>query len=171
MIQINFAVCDDDEIVLDAVCQRVHSIFKRCGVDATGAKYLSSVKLYEHIKDPERKYNYNLICLDIDMPKLDGVSLGKAIRENSPETEIIFVSNREDRVFDTILNVRPFGFVRKNNFSSDLMDTLRAYISSTLPNTQPPSPSRHSARTRQSSTRFAMGRPPSPGAGRAGFPA
>ena len=132
MIQINFAVCDDDEIVLDAVCQRVHSIFKRCGVDATGVKYLSSVKLYEHIKDPERKYNYNLICLDIDMPKLDGVSLGKAIRENSPETEIIFVSNREDRVFDTILNVRPFGFVRKNNFSSDLMDTLRAYISSKI---------------------------------------
>ena len=132
MIQINFAVCDDDEIVLDAVCQRVHAIFKRCGVEATGVKYLSPVKLYEQIKDGEKKVNYNLICLDIDMPKLDGVSLGKAIRENSPETDIIFVSNREDRVFDTLLNVRPFGFVRKNNFSSDLMDTLRAYIVSKI---------------------------------------
>ena len=54
MIQINFAVCDDDEIVLDAVCQRVHAIFKRCGVEATGVKYLSPVKLYEQIKDGEK---------------------------------------------------------------------------------------------------------------------
>ncbi len=132
MIQINFAVCDDDEIVLDAVCQRVHSILKRCGIEATGAKYLSSLKLYEHIKDPAKKYRYNLICLDIDMPRLDGISLGKAIRENSPDTDIIFVSNREDRVFDSLLNVRPFGFVRKNNFTSDLVDTLRAYVVSKI---------------------------------------
>lgn len=128
MKQINFAVCDDDEIVLDAVYQRVYSIFKRCGVEADGTKFLSPVKLYDRIKDPIRKCNFNLICLDIDMPKLDGISLGKAIRAHCPETDIVFVSNREDKVFDTLLNVRPFGFVRKSNFSSDLLDTLRAYI-------------------------------------------
>lgn len=135
MIQIKFAVCDDDEIVLDAVYQRVLSIFKRCGVEAEGSKYLSPIKLYEAIKDPARKSGYNLICLDIDMPKLDGVSLGKTIHANCPDTDIIFVSNREDRVFDTLLNVRPFGFVRKSNFSSDLMSTLRAYIVSKIDTT------------------------------------
>lgn len=132
MKQIKFAVCDDDGIVLDAVCQRISCIFKRCGIETVGNKYLSSVKLYEHINDCEKKYKYDLICLDIDMPKLDGISLGKAIRENCPDTDIIFVSNREDKVFDTLLSVRPFGFVRKNNFTSDLVDTLRAYIVSKI---------------------------------------
>lgn len=132
MKQIKFAVCDDDGIVLDAVCQRISCIFKRCGIETVGNKYLSPVKLYEHINDSEKKYKYDLICLDIDMPKLDGISLGKAIRENCPDTDIIFVSNREDKVFDTLLSVRPFGFVRKNNFTSDLVDTLRAYIVSKI---------------------------------------
>ncbi len=132
MKQIKFAVCDDDEIVLDAVYQRVLSIFKRCGVEAEGTKYISPVKLHDHIRDPARRQGYNLICLDIDMPKLDGVSLGKAIHANCPETDIIFVSNRADRVFDTLLNVRPFGFVRKSNFSSDLLNTLQAYIVSKI---------------------------------------
>lgn len=133
MEKVNFAVCDDDEIVCDAVCSRVYNIFKRCGIEARGTKYLSSVKLYNSIvHPPEGMPKYNLICLDIDMPKLDGIALGKAIRENSADTDIIFVSNREDKVFDSLLNVRPFGFVRKNNFSSDLIDTLRSYIISKI---------------------------------------
>ena len=130
MEKINFAVCDDDEIVCDAVFSRVSNIFRRCGIEVSGAKYLSPVKLYQHITNPgegERRINYDLICLDIDMPKLSGIDLGKAIKENSPETDIIFVSNREDRVFETF-SVRPFGFIRKNNFFADLVDTLRNYI-------------------------------------------
>lgn len=130
MEKINFAVCDDDEIVCDAVFARIYNIFRRCGIEASGAKYLSPVKLYNHIVNPgegERQIRYDLICLDIDMPKLNGIDLGKAIRDNSPETDIIFVSNREDRVFETF-SVRPFGFIRKNNFSADLADTLRGYI-------------------------------------------
>ena len=133
MEKVNFAVCDDDEIVCDAVCSRVYNIFKRCGIEARGTKDLSPVKLYNSIvHPPEGMPKYNLICLDIDMPKLDGIALGKAIRENSADTDIIFVSNREDKVFDSLLNVRPFGFVRKNNFSSDLIDTLRSYIISKI---------------------------------------
>ena len=52
MERVNFAVCDDDEIVCDAVCSRVYNIFKRCGIEARGTKYLSSVKLYNSIVHP-----------------------------------------------------------------------------------------------------------------------
>lgn len=43
------------------------------------------------------------------------------------------VSNREDKVFETF-PVRPFGFVRKNNFTHDLKDTLHSYINARIIN-------------------------------------
>ena len=61
------------------------------------------------------------------MPKISGIDLAKALRKSDKPIDIIFVSNREDKVFDTFA-VRPFGFIRKNNFTHDLNDTLRAYI-------------------------------------------
>ena len=124
---IRIAVIDDEKEEQERLLGYYQRLREEVHEDLDIHTYLSGDEFLSVQEEP-----FDLICLDIDMPKLDGVSLGKAIRENSPETEIIFVSNREDRVFDTILNVRPFGFVRKNNFSSDLMDTLRAYISSKI---------------------------------------
>ena len=99
MEKINFAVCDDDEIVCDAVFSRVSNIFRRCGIEVSGAKYPSPVKLYQHITnlgEGERRINYVLICLDIDMPKFSVIDLGKALKQNSPESDLKFVPKRQD---------------------------------------------------------------------------
>ena len=126
MNEINYAVCDDEEIILEAVYDRVFTIFKRSGITAVGLKYSSSKEfcdyILKHVDTP-----LDLVFLDIDMPELNGIELGKIIKDNTPKTEIIFVSNRYEKVFDTF-NIHPFGFVRKNNFSVDLNNTLKAYI-------------------------------------------
>lgn len=123
--ELKIAVCDDDEIVCEAICNRIGKIFSNCGTVALCDKYVSSKSLYKNISDGGR--NYNVLFLDIDMPKADGIDLAKAIRKLNKNVDIIFVSNREDKVFETF-KVRPFGFIRKNNFTNDLNDTLRSYI-------------------------------------------
>lgn len=123
--EIHIAVCDDDEIVCEAICARIVKFLHDCGIIALCDKYTSPLLLCKNIIDDARKYA--VVFLDIDMPKLDGVELAKAIRKSEKPVDIVFVSNREDKVFDTF-SVRPFGFVRKNNFSHDLCDTLRSYI-------------------------------------------
>lgn len=123
--ELKIAVCDDDEIVCEAICNRIGKIFSNCGIVALCDKYVSSKSLYKNISDGGR--NYNVLFLDIDMPKADGIDLAKAIRKLNKNVDIIFVSNREDKVFETF-KVRPFGFIRKNNFTNDLNDTLRSYI-------------------------------------------
>ena len=120
-----FAVCDDDEIVCEAICNKINKILKKCGVYARTDKYVSPVALYKNIESGER--SYDALFLDIDMPRLDGISLGKSLQKLQKRPDIIFVSNREDKVFESFA-VRPFGFVRKNNFSNDLVDTLLSYI-------------------------------------------
>ena len=129
MNKIYFAVCDDDEITCDVVCRRIFAIFKKCGIEASGAKYFSSATLYNHIAYSREgeAYKYDLVFLDIDMPKYSGMDVAEEIRKKSADTDIIFVSNREDRVFETF-SVQPFGFIRKNCFTEGLNATLRQYI-------------------------------------------
>ena len=129
--ELNFAVCDDDEIVCEAICTKISKILTSCGISVSCDKYVSPMSLYNNIKHGERVYD--ALFLDIDMPKIDGVELAKALRKNENMVDIIFVSNREDKVFETF-PVRPFGFIRKNNFTHDLKDTLRSYINTRVTN-------------------------------------
>ena len=127
MDTINYAVCDDEEIILEAVYDRVSTIFKRSGISARGIKFQSSVALRTYIGKQTSRDELNLVFLDINMPELNGIELGKVIKEKAPKTEIVFVSNRYEKVFDTF-DIHPFGFVRKNNFSTDISKTLKAFI-------------------------------------------
>lgn len=123
--EIHIAVCDDDEIVCEVICTRITEFMSGCGITALCDKYVSPMLLRKNLTENARKYD--VVFLDIDMPKLDGLELAKAIRKSEKPIDIIFVTNREDKVFDA-LSVRPFGFIRKNNFTRDLCDTLRSYI-------------------------------------------
>ena len=120
-----FAVCDDDEIVCEAICAKIRKILLKCGIPANMDKYVSPLALYKNIESGERQYD--VLFLDIDMPRLSGIDLAKALKKRADSPDIIFVSNREEKVFESF-SVRPFGFVRKNNFSNDLKDTLLSYI-------------------------------------------
>lgn len=86
MNKIYFAVCDDDEITCDVVCRRIFAIFKKCGIEASGAKYFSSATLYNHIAYSREgeAYKYDLVFLDIDMPKYSGMAVAEEIRKNRP---------------------------------------------------------------------------------------
>ena len=70
---------------------------------------------------------FDLLFLDIEMPKIDGIEFGERLRRNNDRTEIVYVSAREDRVFDAF-KVRPFDFIRKSNFLGDLSKVINNYL-------------------------------------------
>lgn len=121
---INIAICDDNGSVLGVVKDTVISFFKNKR-SIKVETYNNPLMLGRHIE----KIFFNLIFLDIDMPELDGIELAKKIKNScvNDKTEIIFVSCREDRVFEAF-DVEPFGFVRKSNFSSDVIKVLERYL-------------------------------------------
>ncbi len=120
-----FAICDDDEIVCEAVSNKVKGHFELCGIEIKVESFTSSMELYNIIKNDNMKYD--LLLLDIDMPKLNGVDLAEKVKSINKDIDIIFISNREDKVFDTF-KVLPFGFVRKTSFSNDISKVLQLYI-------------------------------------------
>lgn len=121
---LSFAACDDDDLALGTVCSSVDKMFSSCGVKVSIDKYVSPVALYDAMKSGKA---YDALFLDIDMPGMSGIELAKAIKKSARTMDIIFVSNREDKVFEG-LSVHPFGFVRKSNFLRDLKETLLSYI-------------------------------------------
>ena len=125
---ISMAFCDDEALILETISSKVTKILTQCGVEVSYDKYTSSVDLLKAIQEGKR---YDVAFLDIDMPKLSGLGLAKEIRQLDIEMDIIFISNREDRVFESF-KVQPFSFIRKSNFTNDLKDALRAYINSRI---------------------------------------
>jgi FixJ family two-component response regulator len=58
--------------------------------------------------------SYRLAILDVWMPDMNGLEVQAALRKESPETRIIFISGRDDpSVRQTALEAGAFGFLSK----------------------------------------------------------
>ena len=63
-------------------------------------------------------HNYDVIFLDIEMPGMSGLEFAKSHKNNT--TSIVFVTNRDDLVFEAYNTTSTLGFVRKSNLEDDL---------------------------------------------------
>lgn len=124
MKNIRIAVCDDERFARDTVASAVKSIFEEHKIQTEIQIFFSAMELADYCST----HVFDLIYLDIEMPEMNGIKLGKLLRESSYSTDIIYVSNREDTVFQA-LKIQPFGFVRKGYFMKDLQDVTSSYIS------------------------------------------
>ncbi len=69
----------------------------------------------------------DVIFLDIDMPEKTGIEIAEDLRSKFADIDIIFLTNREDLVFQSI-HYAPFRFIRKANVTEELPEALMAYI-------------------------------------------
>lgn len=121
----NVAVCDDEKAALRIVSGAIVSAFEAHGATA-------EVELFDRpraLLDKMASRSFDLLFLDIDMPDMNGLTLGRQLRRNNNMIDIIYISNREDLVFDA-LRVNPKGFIRKNRFLQDVPGVIDAYFAS-----------------------------------------
>lgn len=117
------AVCDDDQAALGIIASSLKDVFAAHGVEATTSLFSSATELAKVM--PTRRFD--LLLLDIDMPELDGIEFGKQLRESHDKVDIMYISNREDKVFDS-LRVSPVGFIRKSRFLEDMSEVVGNYL-------------------------------------------
>lgn len=121
--RIRIAVCDDESRALAIVSSAVEGILTDMGIEMTLEKFLDPQEMLERLKST----SFDLMFLDISMPKMDGVRLGKTVKAQGSTTSIVFVSSRTDRMIDTFA-VEPFGFVRKGHFMEDLNEVITRFM-------------------------------------------
>ncbi len=122
--KLRVAVCDDDQAALGIISSSLRDVFAAHGVEAATSLFSSASELATVM--PTRRFD--LLLLDIDMPGMDGITFARELRDQRDKVDIMYISNREDRVFDS-LRVSPVGFIRKSRFLDDMSEVVGAYLS------------------------------------------
>ena len=81
----------------------------------------------------------DLILLDIGLPKLNGLEVARRIRQLSPSSKIIFLSQNNDRdIVQAALSAGALGYVHKTEAQSELLSAVdvvlrgKQYVSGSL---------------------------------------
>lgn len=118
---LNIAILDDDKGALRIISASLESLLEE-------KKQPFHVDTYsDPLSFSNANIEYDLFFCDIEMPLKDGIEISYQYKRKHNDCEIIFVSNREDKVFDS-LKVHPFGFIRKKNFLDDIRFLLNSYF-------------------------------------------
>lgn len=112
---IRIALCNQDPKALSVIAGAAEALFADRGLPV----YIHRFQNCEDMLLSLEENRYQLVLTDIALPGMDGIAAAKQIREHYPETQIVFVSGCESRVFEA-LTARPLGFVRKSNFLEDM---------------------------------------------------
>jgi len=71
----------------------------------------------------------DLIVLDISLPKLNGIEAARQIRQFSPNSRIVFLSqNNDPDVVRAALSTSALGYVQKTDVRSDLLPAIEAVL-------------------------------------------
>lgn len=115
-------VCDDNKQTAEKIKLLVSEIFKNFKINAEIYTYYSGKEILEIICN--KKHQFDLLLLDIDMPDITGLDVAKTIRESKSNIILIFISSHEQYVFKSI-EYRPFRYIRKQYLKEELAHALR----------------------------------------------
>ena len=118
---LNIIVCDDELAFANVLKEKIEKICKgekiNIKVETSGSSLLKN-------KDLDK---LDAVFLDIEMPGMDGIRIADEIRKFNQYVHIVFVSNREELVYQSLV-YRPFRFIRKSKMNIELDEALKALV-------------------------------------------
>lgn len=122
---LNIAIVDDDIMTTQLISQQLKTIFNKKGIEIVNSIFNKPEEFLSRVKSSL----FHITFLDIEMPNINGIYVADLLNKNDSSTKVIFVTNREDKVFDCF-STHPFGFVRKSHFQDDITKVIDALITS-----------------------------------------
>lgn len=123
------AICDDEIVLLPELTSMIEACFRKHRRTIDPHSFSTSADLLRQIRTGTR---FSCYFLDIDIPECDGIALAEKIRMIHPDAKIIYVSARDERVFDTF-RTQPLSFVRKSHFREELSNAVDMLIATLEP--------------------------------------
>lgn len=113
------AICDDEPKICSLYRAKVRSIMREHKKEASVETFHKPLEFLAALKERE----YQMILLDIDMPKLDGLQLAEQMQTLQRKPLLIFVTNQDALVYQTF-QYHPFSFIRKSYLEEELETVL-----------------------------------------------
>ena len=104
---LEIAVCDDDIADLECAVNMLHKIFTSQKIAYHIEKFVSANQMLENIS------RIDIGILDISMEELNGIKLGRKLKEKFPDVKLVYITSYEEYCMQVINEVHAFSFLCK----------------------------------------------------------
>lgn len=120
---IRIAIVDDEESDLLYIKNKIS---QHLGIRKISFEYSLYTSADTLLKSQETE-SFDVIFMDIDMPKITGMDAAAIINKINPKTLIVFVTNHDELVFKAF-RYKAIGFIRKKKFDEEIEDILEIIL-------------------------------------------
>jgi len=114
---INLLLVDDHKIIRDGIKALLN--------DIEGIKIIGECNNGVEVLDSMSKKEVNVILMDVNMPKLNGIEATKTVIEKYPKTSILALTmHNEETYISKMLNAGASGYVLKNTNKEELINAI-----------------------------------------------
>ena len=104
---LEIAVCDDDIADLECAVNMLHKIFTSQKIAYHIEQFMSANQILENIS------RIDIGILDISMEELNGIKLGRKLKEKFPDVKLVYITSYEEYCMQVINEVHAFSFLCK----------------------------------------------------------
>ena len=104
---LEIVVCDDDIADLERAVNMLHKIFTSQKIAYHIEKFMSANQMLENIS------RIDIGILDISMEELNGIKLGRKLKEKFPDVKLVYITSYEEYCMRVINEVHAFSFLCK----------------------------------------------------------
>lgn len=123
-ILLSIAICDDQEQEVEEMYQMVHEVVCDYSVPYKIIKCSNGEDLIYELGEYG---SFDLIFMDVELKRDNGVEVAKRIREKDPYCKIVFVSGY-NQYYKSAFSVQPFQFIDKPINQDEFKEITRAAI-------------------------------------------
>ena len=104
---LEIAVCDDDIADLERAVTMLHKIFTSQQIAYHIEQFVSANQMLENFS------RIDIGILDISMEELNGIKLGRKLKEKFPDVKLVYITSYEEYCMQVINEVHAFSFLCK----------------------------------------------------------
>lgn len=123
---LNIAICDDNVMDIRMIKTNVIKVLSKMNLEFRIENFTNAFTMLE--KDSNNLYD--LIFLDIDMPKINGMDVAARLNCQTRIAEIIFVTNHDELVYRAY-RFKALGFIRKKYLEAEIGEIIELFIEQT----------------------------------------
>ena len=110
----NLILCDDDKVFLNKLEIRIRGLCQKHKIAVEMECYVSAKEMLEGIKNLDE---ISVFFIDIDMPEVNGFEVASYLKKWNRECCIVFVSNKDDLVFQSLVSFLSARHIWMRNWS------------------------------------------------------
>ena len=124
---LTIAICDDNPRFAHLLTAKMRELCAYLLPDRIDCQIAPTFGSGEDVLRYMQNHTFDILFLDIDMPRMNGFRLASNLNESYPDTIIIFVSAYDDFVYSSF-EYSPFRYLRKSHLEEELPITLKKVI-------------------------------------------